>query len=249
VLTLRTRPNEASVFVDGAIRGETRGQAGADFVPSGEVARYAPQEFSERLLIEDVALGRHQLEVRKPGFRPWRQSVEIAELSDYDLGAAVLEREAGTILLDGLPTDSELQVDGRVVRPSRDPSGTARLVLSPGSYRLSVTRGTAERFERIVDLPDQGEVPLEVQLRPSVILLGVLGGDRTAAEQREKMKQSARLEPVCATRARLNAPRSRTLRISSISSRRITSYSTVSRCVISNSPSRLPEAAVDRCYK
>jgi hypothetical protein len=195
VLTLRTRPNEASVFVDGAIRGETRGQAGADFVPSGEVARYAAQEFSERLLIEEVAVGRHELEVRKPGFRPWRQSVEVAELADYDLGAAVLEREAGTILLDQLPTDAELSVDGRVVRPSRDPSGAARLVLSPGSYRLSVTRGTAERFERIVDLADQGEVSLEVQLRPSVILLGVLGGDRTAAEQLRRGLTDA-LEPL-----------------------------------------------------
>jgi hypothetical protein len=183
VLRIRTRPNEASVFVDGKMRGETRGQAAADFVPSGDLARHPAAEFSDRLLVDEVASGRHQVEVRKPGFRPWRRAVEIEQLGDYDLGAAVLEREAGTILLTQLPSDSELQLDGKVVRPTVDSSGVARLALSPGTYRLSVTRGTAERFERAIDLADQQEISLEVQLRPSAILLGVLGGDRAAADQ------------------------------------------------------------------
>jgi hypothetical protein len=195
VLGLRTRPNEASVFLDGAMRGETRGQAADDFAPTGDLARYPSQEFSERLLLDDVAPGTHQVEVRKPGFRPWRRTVEVAELADYDLGAAALEREAGTILLTELPGDAELQLDGRVVRPTRDASGAARLVLSPGTYRLSVTRGSAERFERAVDLADREELAVEVLLRPSVILLGVLGGDRTAATQlRERLV--AAIEPL-----------------------------------------------------
>ncbi|HVS16234.1 MAG TPA: PEGA domain-containing protein [Thermoanaerobaculia bacterium] len=183
VLSLRTRPTAARVTVDGVLRGETAGQAPPDFVPSGAAARYPASDFSAALQIGDLSPGAHRIEVTRPGFRTFRSELEIDRLDDFTLPPVLLEREAGTLALGSLPSDAEVALDGRAMRPTRGDDGSSQLVVSPGSYVVTVTRSTGDFFETVVDIADGELETVAVELRPALILLGVLGGDDVGAKR------------------------------------------------------------------
>ena len=183
VLALRTRPPGAQVTVDGGPRGETSGQAAPGYRPPGPAAAYPPSDFSQELLIAGLSPGSHRIEVSRPGFRSWRGEVEVDSLDDYVVPPILLEREAGTLALGSLPSDATVELDGRAMRPTRSDEGASQLVVSPGSYLLTVRRATGDFFETSVDVADRETVTVDVELRPALILLGVLGGDEVGARQ------------------------------------------------------------------
>ncbi len=200
VVKLMTRPAGATVVVDGSVVGQTSGFASADWTPTGDLARYTRQEFSAQMEIEGLMPGQHEVEILMDGYRPFSAPLEIPELADYEVGAVVLDRNVGTVLLRDLPPDADVWVDGRRTQPEppsrTDPSAelvsTAyRLSLPPGEYRITVSQGDAGVFEETVTVADRRSVALGVSLRPGLTFLGVVGGDRLGAESLASSLQSS----------------------------------------------------------
>jgi hypothetical protein len=182
VVRITTRPSEADVLLDGEVVGTTTGVAPLDFLPEGEAARYPPEEFSAQLAIEGLSVGEHIVEVQKAAYRPRRLRVVVEELRDHYLAPVLLEAAAGTVALSGVPLGVEVTVDGKPQSVDDPVGGELQLSLPPGDHTLVVTRGTIGRFEHRFSLADRQTLEMAVSLRSSVSLLGVLGGDRVAAE-------------------------------------------------------------------
>lgn len=176
VVRLRTAPTGAAVLVDGIERGLTEGQAEPWFQPEGAAANHPPEDFSRELWLDDLPAGRYRIDIEKDGFRSFRTSLQLPELVDYELPPIVLEREEAVVGLVGLTEGASVLGNGRVLRPdwSRSPP---QIRLPPGAYDLSVTHGTLGYFETSVVAEDRRRVDIEIQLRPALVYLGVLGDD------------------------------------------------------------------------
>ncbi len=176
VVRLRTAPTGAAVLVDGIERGLTEGQAEPWFRPEGAAADHPPEDFSRELWLDDLPAGRYRIDIEKDGFRSFRTSLQLPDLVDYDLPPIVLEREEAVIGLVGLTEGASVLGNGRVLRPdwSRSPP---QVRLPPGAYDLSVTHGTLGYFETSVVTEDRRRIDIDIQLRPALAYLGVLGDD------------------------------------------------------------------------
>lgn len=176
VLRLRTAPTGAAVMIDGIERGLTEGQAEPWFRPEGAVANHPPEDFSRELWLDDLPAGRYRIDIEKDGFRSFRTSLQIPDLEDYELPPIVLEREEAVIGLVGLTEGASVLGNGRVLRPdwTRSPP---QVRLPPGAYDLSVTHGALGYFETSVVAEDRRRIDIDVQLRPALVYLGVLGDD------------------------------------------------------------------------
>jgi len=124
-----------------------------------------------------LALGAHRIEIRRDGYRTRAHTFQVDALADYDLGALGLERAVGTIVLGNFPEDAALEVDGVAATVQRSAEGDTRLELSPGSHSVEVNAGRRGVFAATVDVVDREEHLVEVEPRPSVAFLGVLGDD------------------------------------------------------------------------
>ncbi|HEX9697882.1 MAG TPA: PDZ domain-containing protein [Acidobacteriota bacterium] len=182
VLRVFTRPTGAAVAVDGRVLGSTAGQAPADFVPPPEAALYSRAEFSEALVVEGLQPGTHSVEVALPGYRTRLYDVQVADLADYR-ATIVLERAAGTVVLEGLEPEAEVMVDGVEATPQfPEGQGSPRLELEPGEHRIEISSGGGV-FIAEVEVADQQTRVVPVLLRPGLALLGVLGGDERGARE------------------------------------------------------------------
>lgn len=180
VVLVQTRPAEAEVWLDGALRDTTRLPTATNEALS---ATQADQIFSEPLVVDGVELGLRLLEIRKPGYRPYRAELTIGELLDYPMPPVVLEPEKGTMVFVNLPRDAVLTVNGESRRVEDRASPRPRLTLPPGSYDVRIQSGTTRMFATELRLADRQTVEINVQLRPGLALLGVLGEDpRRAAD-------------------------------------------------------------------
>ena len=168
VLRLHTRPPGAGVTVDGVPYGETTGVAGEGFRFGGV---YGREEFSREKVVPDVQPGLRVIEVRKPGYRPFRAELMIAGLDDYAMPPVVLDQERGTLVFRELPAGAELTVDGGPVRLAAG----GRLDLPPGEHLVQVTEGRSRMFSTRLRLADRQTIEVPVRLRPGLAFLGVLG--------------------------------------------------------------------------
>ncbi len=175
-LRLRTAPSDAAVLIDGYERDRTRGTAEPGFVPRGAVAGLLPRDFSRELLIADLAPGPYRLEVRKEGFRSHRTDLSTRGLSDTEIPPIVLEPEQAVIGLKGLPEDASVLGNGRALQPDHQ-RWPPQVVVPPGTYQLTVTRGAHGYFETSVVVDDHNRAEVEIELRPALAFLGVFGGD------------------------------------------------------------------------
>lgn len=176
VVRLRTAPTGADVLVNGIERGLTAGQAEPWFRPEGAAADHPPEDFSRELWLDDLPAGRYRIDIEKDGFRSFRTSLQLPDLVDYALPPIVLEREEAVIGLVGLTEGASVLGNGRVLRPDWSKS-PPQVRLPPGAYDLSVTHGTLGYFETSVVAEDRRRVDIDVQLRPALVHLGVLGDD------------------------------------------------------------------------
>lgn len=149
------------------------------------VAEGAPEGSPASVVVEGLAIGSRRLELRKPGFRAAGLDLEIEALTDYTAAPVALERSLGTIVLSEVAAGAVLLVDG-APRPSAGERRLGlRLDLPPGTHRIEVRAGSAGLFESQIELADRQLLEVAVRLRPALVLLGVLGGDRVAATQLE----------------------------------------------------------------
>jgi len=183
VIRLHTRPPGAELFLDGAPVAATEGTASPDLLPPAAAGAYRPEEFSAELVVDGVELGLRRLEVRKEGYRSYRAELVIEELLDYPLPPIVLEPEAATLVFRSLPPGAEIRIDDELRRPEATGSAAPRLTLSPGEHRVVVTAGASRVFVRDLLVADRQTVELDVQPRPGIAFLGVVGGDRSTADQ------------------------------------------------------------------
>lgn len=192
-LRIRTAPSEATVLIDGFVRGATVGEAAPSFAPTGEAAAVPRSLFSEELWIEDLAAGVHELEVRKRGFRTHRRELRIAERRDYGLPPVVLRPERATLLLKGLPDRARVFANGRELEPDRRKL-MPEAPVEPGRVDLVVTRGVHEHFEASLDVADGSFHEVGVELRPALAWLGVFGEDAAGLRAVESAIEFLRAE-------------------------------------------------------
>ncbi len=191
VVRMRTAPTGASVLVDGIERGRTAGQAEPWFRPEGPASEHPPEDFSEELWIEDLPPGRYRIEIEKDGFRSVETSLQLPDLRDYDLPPIVLEREEAVIGLTGLAEGATVLGNGRVLRPDWSKS-PPQVRLPPGAYDLSVTHGALGYFETSVVAEDRRRIDVDIELRPALVYLGVLGDDPAGVRAMESALESFR---------------------------------------------------------
>ena len=191
VLRLRTAPTGATVLIDGIERGRTVGQAEPWFRPEGPASDHPPEDFSEELWLEDLPPGRYRIEIEKDGFRGVETSLQLPDLRDYALPPIVLDREEAVIGLTGLAEGATVLGNGRILRPDRSKS-PPQVRLPPGAYDLSVTHGALGYFETSVVAEDGRRIDVEVELRPALVYLGVLGDDPAGVRAMESALDSFR---------------------------------------------------------
>ena len=175
VVRLTTTPAGVEVvYGDAVVARSLPGAAGAE------------EEGSASLAVEGLAVGKQTLTLRKPGFRPVALRVEIDGLEDYSLDPVVLERARGAVVLSQVPAAARVLVDGEMRASPEERLADLRLELSPGVHEMRVEAGPAGLFEHRFELADRQLLEVDVRLRPSLVLLGVLGGDRVAAAKLEQ---------------------------------------------------------------
>ncbi len=135
------------------------------------------------LAIDGLGPGTHVLEVAKEGFRTVRRELLISDLIDYPAEPVVLVPSRGTVEIAGLPEAAMLTLDGEPLSPRRGPGGAVSMELPAREHHLIVEQDGVGRFERVFELEDRETERIAVRLRPAIALLGVLGGDREAAER------------------------------------------------------------------
>lgn len=168
-LRIATQPPGATVVVDRDVMGRTLDDGSSVSPP---------------LVIAGLLPGWHEIEVTLADHRPFRQRIEVPELTDYDLGTLALERAAGMVVLRNLPAAAAVRVDGERVEPERQvgadgrplASGSARLPLPVGEH-LVVVAAPEGVYEAPIVVGDGESVSLDVRARPGIALLGIDGGD------------------------------------------------------------------------
>ena len=181
VLRLFTKPQQTEVYLDGERFGQTQGTAGTGFLTEGNET-YRKEEFSAELVIDGLEPTEHTLEVRKPGFRPYRSELVLDQLVDYPMPPIVLEPESGQLNFNDFPPGATITIDGKVTSPDIPGASRPQVTLPPGEHHVMVSQGAGRMFSSRLLLSDRQTVEVNVKLRPGFAFLGVLGADRTGAE-------------------------------------------------------------------
>jgi len=182
VLTIPTWPDDAEVLLAGRVVGRTilRTAPSTATDASPELASKPPQP-EAALVIDGLEPGRHEVEVRKNGYRTRRLAVEIHSLSDYRLDPVILEPTEAFLILAGLPHGASLSVDGKPLEVLDDE--TVRQTLPAGEHRIDVALRPIGAFHETVDLADRETLEVEIALRPIVALVGILGGTESTSSR------------------------------------------------------------------
>lgn len=195
VVRVMTRPPGVAVRLDGSDVGVTSGSARRDVVLRGEAARFPPREFSAGLLIDGIRPGQHRISLHLEGYRDAELNISVPGLDDIDAGAVVLEPLQGTIALLGVPEGASVALDGRPAEVRHDPDAsdaeTWLLDAYPGEYRVTVMKPGGGMFEEMVTVLDRQTRTVDVDLRPSIAFVGVLGEDEVGAERITELLRTA----------------------------------------------------------
>jgi hypothetical protein len=148
-LTIRSTPTGALVTVDGRFRGETP------------------------LVIRDLPMGAHTVQIARPGHVPWSDRVTLSPSSSRRTVSANLQpgldaasQTSGSLFVDSRPRGARVTIDGRLVgtTPFRMPgmaAGRHDIRLDLDGYRsvsMPVTVNAA-REARIAATLEPGGVP------------------------------------------------------------------------------------------
>lgn len=196
ILRLQTKPSGAEIFLDGQPMGMTVDEELADatsdeFVPEGSGSVFRRDDFSAELILDDLEIGGHVLEVRKDGFRSKRLEIGLYDLLDYPMPPIVLEPESGRLTFQNLPRDAKILVDGVEARPDAPGASRPTVTLPPGDHKITVVSGAARMFSTRLTLADRQSIEVRVKMRPGLTYLGVLGGDETSTNDVRRLLRGA----------------------------------------------------------
>jgi len=129
-------------------------------------------------LTTELAAGTHAIEIRAPGFKPWRQSIVVTAGQPQTIGPVALSPADAQLRVESEPAGASVALDGRY-------AGTtpATLALSPGrEHRVTLSKlgyGSASRSVRLERAEERdlrvtlraelGQVALEVEPRDAVL--------------------------------------------------------------------------------
>ena len=176
VLRLRVSPPDARILIDGRERVGAIARDRPVLDPPEETATD-----SSEVWIDGLNSGSFELEVAATGLRSYRASLQLPDLRDYELPPIALERQQAAVGFEGLPEDAVVTANGFPLDVDRQETPPEALV-APGAYDLTITHGTAGYFETSVLAEDRRRVDVEIELRPALAFLGVLGGDPAHVE-------------------------------------------------------------------
>jgi hypothetical protein len=126
------------------------------------------------------------VQLRYPGHRVAVTEIEVTALADLDIGGLALERLRGTLALRALPAEATTAIEGQAVSLQTrtiDETEVAAAELDPGSYTVTVTGAAGNVFETEAIVRDREVTMIDVDMRPSIAFLGVLGEDTVGAER------------------------------------------------------------------
>ncbi|MFN3178668.1 MAG: PEGA domain-containing protein [Thermus sp.] len=137
ILAVTSSPSGAEVYVDGALRGRT------------PLSLTLPE-------------GRYAVELRLPGYEPYRATVQVrrGETTRLDVRLNPVPR-TGTLFLESSPTGAEAYVNGAL--RGRTP---LRLVLDEGTYQVELRAPGYEAYRATVRVERGRETRLSATLRP-----------------------------------------------------------------------------------
>jgi len=163
-VVVRTDPAGVEIAVDGVVVGHTA--VTRDEHAPAWVASHAELE------IENLPLGEHLFELRKPCFRTERLrdvlSVDLAEGGPKRYEVVRLSAVHGMLVLRGGPPGAGVLVDG-------DPVGALPLEplrVCPGSHDLVVSYGGRRIWSSEEEIGEAGERVVEVTPRPNLAIVG-----------------------------------------------------------------------------
>jgi formylglycine-generating enzyme required for sulfatase activity len=134
-ITIPSNPPGAVVFVDEQQVGETPGPI-------------------------DVVAGSHELRLKKPGYKTWRNRIDVVAQQDQSLPSVTLEAADGLVNVTSSPGGASVTVDG--VYHGETPLEVA---LTPGrTYQVSVTRAGYQTAKRAINVRSGEEQALRVDL-------------------------------------------------------------------------------------
>lgn len=172
VLDVLTEVPGISVTIDGRAAGTTADEGGG----------------SARLAVGGLQPGTHTLELSSRGYRDKQLEVDLAGLDDYSTDVIALEPMRGTVRLAGLMPQAVVSINGE--QQARGAGDTASFDVPAGENTVTVDYRGVGRFVRRVDVGDGQAVGFEVELRPVLALLGVLGADEVSARDLEEGLQA-----------------------------------------------------------
>ncbi len=166
IVTVRTDAPGASVTVDGRAVGETVSADPDDPAAAGGAT----------LSFDGLDAGTHNIEITREGYRPHSGQITVEDLVEYRLDPVALRRTVGIVVIQRIPSDADLRIDDRSVDTSAA-AGVLEVELVPGVHTISIDGGSLGSFSTDVEVIDRDRHEVDVELRPSVYFLGVVGDD------------------------------------------------------------------------
>ncbi|UCC14565.1 MAG: PEGA domain-containing protein, partial [Gammaproteobacteria bacterium] len=116
--------------------------------PEGATVLADGQEIGVTPIKFELRSGRHELEVRKPGFKTWRQPVTVEPATPMEIPEIVMRPSDGRLVVKSEPPGATVLVDGQFRGQS-----PLRLDLDPGrQYQIEVSQAGHEALSRPVKL-------------------------------------------------------------------------------------------------
>lgn len=173
--TLRfiTYPVGAEVWMDGKRVGITSGKAGPEARETAERFAVSPEELSGPFVVEDLAPGRHVLELRMPCYQSRRLSIPesfTTPPADNDIDPIKLSPAKGTLTVTSAWKGGEAFLDGQ----SLGPLPIQQKTVCPGTYQFTV-RYAAGGFSRTLEVADGQALTVEARPKPRLAYLGIEG--------------------------------------------------------------------------
>ena len=141
-------------FID--VRSDTSGSAvSGRIVVDGLELGTVPSRVS-------VKPGRHELEVRRKGYKPWRQWVDLAERQVFTVVVTLepAQKPTGSILVTSDPVGAEVFVDGK--RTDTTPCVVQKLL--PGAHTVEVRMQGKPVWKQIIEVKAGAQVKVVAKL-------------------------------------------------------------------------------------
>ena len=170
-LQLVTAPPGVEVLVDGTSRGRTEAGALPPTLAEWPAKMGLPPEgLSKPLLLDDLPLGAHVVEFKRPCHSPVERRVTIDRFDDFRVDPVKLEPAVAAIRVDTAVTGASVFLDGE----SRGPAPLLLEDVCEGSHVVEVRASSGRHVERISARTGE-KMTVHAVVRPAVALLAVNG--------------------------------------------------------------------------